>query len=145
MNLSFTWKHYSLLLVIAYINSSPRSFMPAGNIRSWQANLKKRSNFQNTILYSTKKKSHSLAPRGFQINFSEVIFQLILVTDGWSISCKIVLKWMPMDLTDGKSTLVKVMAWCCQARGHYLSQCWPRSMSPNGVTRPQCVKTSQEI
>ena len=24
--------------------------------------------------------------------------------------------------------------------GHYLSQCWPRSMSPYGVTRPQWVK-----
>ena len=47
---------------------------------------------------------------------------------------------MPLDLTDDKSTLVQVMAWCRQATSHYLSQCWPRSMSPNGVTRPQCVK-----
>ena len=36
-----------------------------------------------------------------------------------------------------QSTLVQVMAWC----RHYLSQCWPRSMSPNGVTRPQWVKS----
>ena len=55
---------------------------------------------------------NSLAPGRFQRNFRKVIFQLILVIDGWSISCKIVLKWMPMDLTDGKSTLVQVMAWC---------------------------------
>ena len=61
--------------------------------------------------------------------------------DGWSISCKIVLKWMPMDLTDGKSTLVQVMAWCRQATSHYLSQCWPRSLSPYGVIRPQWVNT----
>ena len=46
---------------------------------------------------------------------------------------------MPLDLTDDKSTLVQVMAWCRQATSHYLSQCWPRSMSPNGVTRPQWV------
>ena len=32
------------------------------------------------------------------------------------------------------------MAWCLQATGDCLSQCWPRSMSPNGVTRPQWVK-----
>ena len=32
------------------------------------------------------------------------------------------------------------MAWCLQATSHYLSQCWPRSLSPYGVTRPQCVK-----
>ena len=47
---------------------------------------------------------------------------------------------MPLDLTDDKSTLVQVMAWCRQATSHYLSQCWPRSVSPNGVTRPQWVK-----
>ena len=40
-----------------------------------------------------------------------------------------------------KSTLVQVMAWCYQATGHYLSQCWPRYMSPYGVTRPQWVKS----
>ena len=38
------------------------------------------------------------------------------------------------------STLVQVMAWCRQATSHYLSQCWPRSLSPYGVTRPRCVK-----
>ena len=33
------------------------------------------------------------------------------------------------------------MAWCRQATSHYLSQCWPRSMSPYGVIRPQWVNT----
>ena len=58
---------------------------------------------------------------------------------GWGISYEIVLKWMPLDLTDDKSTLVQVMAWCGQAPSHYLSQCWPRFMSPSGVTRPHIV------
>ena len=40
-----------------------------------------------------------------------------------------------MNVT-GQSTLVQVMAWCRQATSHYLSQCWPRSLSPYGVTRP---------
>ena len=70
---------------------------------------------------------NSLAPGRCQRNFRKVNVQLNLVIDGWSISCKIVLKWMPMDLTDGKSTLVQVMAWCRQATSHYLSHCWPRS------------------
>ena len=35
---------------------------------------------------------------------------------------------------------IQVMAWCRQATSHYLSQCWPRSLSPYGVTRPQWVK-----
>ena len=56
---------------------------------------------------------------------------------GWGISFEIALRWMPLDLADDKSTLVQVMAWCRQATSHYLSQCWPRFMSPNGATRPQ--------
>ena len=47
---------------------------------------------------------------------------------------------MPLNLTDEKSTLVQVMGWCRQATSHYLSQCWLRSMLPNGVTRPRWVK-----
>ena len=31
------------------------------------------------------------------------------------------------------------MAWCRQATSHYLSQCWPRSLSSYGITRPQWV------
>ena len=46
---------------------------------------------------------------------------------------------MPQDLTDDKSTLVQVMALCRQATSHYLNQCWHRSLSPYGVTRPQWV------
>ena len=46
---------------------------------------------------------------------------------------------LSLDLSDNKSTLVQVMAWCRQATSHYLSQCWPRSRPPNGVTRPQWV------
>ena len=62
------------------------------------------------------------------------------MTDGWCISCEIALMWMSMDLTDDKSTLVQVMAWCREATSLYLSPCWPRSMIPCDVTRPQWVK-----
>ena len=43
------------------------------------------------------------------------------------------------------STLAQVMAWCCQATSHYLSQCWPRSLLPYGVTRPQWVKSANSV
>ena len=33
------------------------------------------------------------------------------------------------------------MAWCRQATSHYLSQCWPRSLSPYDVTRTQWVNS----
>ena len=52
---------------------------------------------------------------------------------------------MPQDLTDDKSTLVQVMAWCRQATSHYLNQGWPRSPTPYGVTRPQWVNAFREF
>ena len=57
------------------------------------------------------------------------------------ISCEIALRWMPLDVTDGKSTLVQVMAWCRKATSHYLNQCWPRYLSPCGITKPQWVNS----
>ena len=65
---------------------------------------------------------------------------LILVIDDWCVSCEIAIRWIKLDLTDDKSTLVQVMAWCRQAASHYLNQCWPRSLPSYGVTRPQWVK-----
>ena len=49
-------------------------------------------------------------------------------------------EWMFQDHINDRSTLVQVMTWCRQAPSHYLSQCWPRSMSPWSITRPQWVK-----
>ena len=49
---------------------------------------------------------------------------------------------MPLDLTDYKSTMVRVMAWYRQATRHYLNQCWPRFLPPYDVTRPQWVNRS---
>ena len=63
------------------------------------------------------------------------------MTDNWGICFDIALRWMSLGLTDDVSTLVQVMAWWRQVTSHYLSQCWPRSMSPYGVTRPQYVKS----
>ena len=37
---------------------------------------------------------------------------------------EITFKWTPQQLTNKKSTLAQVMAWCCQTSSHYLSQCW---------------------
>ena len=89
---------------------------------------------------STHTGINSLAPGKLEWHFRYLISQTISVIDGWGISCEIALRRMSLDLTDDKSTLVQVMAWCRQAPNHYLSQCWPRSMSPYGVIRPQWVK-----
>ena len=70
-------------------------------------------------------------------DFKNVIFNLALLVGILKSPYDNVLRWMPQYFTDDKSTLVQVMAWCHQATNHYLNQCWPRSPTPYGVTRPQ--------
>ena len=56
-----------------------------------------------------------------------------------STYCEIALRSMSQNTFDDKWALVQAMAWFHQAISHYMSQCWPRSKSPYGVTitRPQ--------
>ena len=68
----------------------------------------------------------------------------MLITDGCDISHEIALRWLSLDLTDDKSTLVQAMAWCSQVTCHHLNQCWPRSVIYS-VTRPQWVLRNIEI
>ena len=83
------------------------------------------------MAYFTKE-VNSLAPGRFDWNFTLVILKLISVFDGWGFSCKIALRWLPLDLNnDGTSGR--------QAMSHYLDQCGPRTTSPYGVTRPQWI------
>ena len=84
---------------------------------------------------------NSLASEKCSCNFKLVIFKFISRIIILSISCNIALRWMPEYLTDNKSTLVQVMAWCRQVPSHCLNQCWPSSMMPYGITRPQWVNS----
>ena len=131
----------SLIPMASVYSRGTRSFVTTpigGNVpRTWKTNLLHEESVTWKIMTSSV---NSLALGKFQFNIRKVIFKLTLVNGGWCISYEIALRWMPQDLTDDKSTFVQVMAWCRQATSHYLSQCWPRSMSPYGVTRPQWVK-----
>ena len=91
------------------------------------------------ILYEVAN-LNSLAPGGPRCHFKTAIFNLVLLIGIFTSSKDNALRWMPCDLTDDKSALVQVMAWCRQATSHYLSQCWPIPLSPYGVTKPQWVK-----
>ena len=53
---------------------------------------------------------NTLPPRRFKLYFRQLIFELTSVIDGKGSSCEIALRWMPLDLTQGKSTLVQVKA-----------------------------------
>ena len=88
---------------------------------------------------------NSLAPGRSECYSKNVIFILVLLIGIFRSSHDNTLRWMPEDLTDDKSTLVLVMAWCRQATSHYLSQCWLSSLSPYGVARPQWVKDYKDI
>ena len=98
---------------------------------------------QRQAQWKQAKNINSLAPGKFECNFRfrYLILQIISVIDGWGISCELALRLTSLNLTDDKSTLVQVMAWCRQATSHYLSQRWPRSLSPYGITRPQWVES----
>ena len=80
-----------------------------------------------------------LAPGRSERNSKNVIFSLVLLIGIFRSSHDNALWWMPQDLTDDKSTLVQVIAWCRQATSHYLGQGWLSSLSPYGVARPQWV------
>ena len=56
--------------------------------------------------------------------------------------CEITLRWMPENFYEGE---VSNGSSGHLATSHYMSQYWHRSMSPNGVTRPQWVNTLQSI
>ena len=57
---------------------------------------------------------NSLAAGWYGSNFNLMIFKLISGIDILSISCAIAIRWVPQDLTNDKSILVHVMAWCHQ-------------------------------
>ena len=88
---------------------------------------------------------NSLVPGRSAWDFKNIIFNFVLLIGKVRSSYNDAFRWMLRDLTDDKSTLVQVMAWCRQAASHYPSQSWPRSMTPYGISRPQCVKTWRQI
>ena len=91
------------------------------------------------LIKKSEDQVNSLAPGRPGYHFKTAIFNLVLLVGIFTSVKDNAMQWMPRDLTDDKSTLVQVMAWCRQATSHYLSQCWPSSMSPHCVTRPQRV------
>ena len=85
---------------------------------------------------------NSLAPGGYDYSLKLVNFKLISMIIFAVFSVKLVSYECHKTSLIIKSTLVQVMAWC-QATSHYLSQCWPRSLSPYDITRPQWFGTSR--
>ena len=68
------------------------------------------------------------------IHLNASFFKLIIRNSSLGTCCEIDLMSMPKSLTADLSILVQVMAWCRHTTSHCLSQYWPRSVSPYGVT-----------
>ena len=82
------------------------------------------------------KNINSFAPDRMLWNFREVRLKLIFLIDGTRIPCEMAPRWMALDFTNEKSSLVQVIASC--RRVHTF-------ISPCGVTRPQLVRYILEI
>ena len=140
------WRHrmetFSALLAVCVGNSPVTSEFPSQRLvtRSFDVffdlRLNKRLSKQSRRVWF-ETPSHSL----WRHCNDKCIFKFILLLDILSTSFEICHKWVPLNPVDDKSALVQVMAWCRQAPSHYLNQCWPRSLMPYGITRPQWVKS----
>ena len=113
-----------LLLVISLTGKDTMNVV--SNLSSLQQNVEQSSHCPFNLSTSKQCPRHqrqaisqinSLAPGRSECDSKNVIFILVFT--------------MLQDLTDDKSTLVQVMAWC--------RQYWLSSLSPYGVARPQWV------
>ena len=77
---------------------------------------------------------NSLVPGRSRCDFKNAIFFIRI----FRCSCPHNnLRWTSHDRTDDKSTLAQIKAGCLRATSHYVNQCWPRCLTPYGVTRPK--------
>ena len=108
-----------------------------------------RSNFVTAIYFNNIEKTESFnSQMGYKILRShspeEFFIALaigLLLKSNTAINLilhSLAIRQDPID--DEKSTLVQVMACCCQAASHYLNQCRPKFTSPYDVTGPQWIK-----
>ena len=90
------------------------------------------------LFYLINSHFNSLAPGIYGCNLKSLIFNLITrINEHFLWNCP----WgeCHRGLMNSKysPTLVRVMVWYLQTTSHYLSQCWPRCMSPYNVTGSQ--------
>ena len=64
--------------------------------------------------------------------FSNMAFKFIIQNSSLGTTHEMALRWMPKNLSNEKSTLFQVTAWCHQAASHFLGRCWPRHLFPYG-------------
>ena len=82
---------------------------------------------------------NSLDPGRCGSRYKSMIFKLITQYSSLGTHSEIALRQIQQSLINEKLALDEMIAWCHQATSHYMSQCWPRSMLPYGITNTQWV------
>ena len=148
LQLWFSWPSTSLFCFISELNETvdDAESDPEYNLLADTEDKEDVEDYRNdkSVQVTSKWGStwfNSLASVRFEHSLKLINFKLISTINILSILCEIAIRWGPKYLTGHWSTLVQVMAWCRQATSHYLRQCWPRSLSPYDITRPQWVNT----
>ena len=125
---------------------------PRKSVERWTASTLLYTMAWNLSITKITWPRHHLNQTWFAINSSAFerggsIFFQTLFPIWYIVPCafpmKIGPRWVPRNPIDKKSTLVQVTALCHQAPSP--SQCWPKFMSPYGVTRPQWGPTGQYL
>ena len=117
---------------------------PKMRLRTIMMTMKKNSRSYTTRTtnsgsWKQERQIITLRPRQNGRHFEDNILKCIFFFK--NVLYFIALIWIPQHFID-KATVVQVMAWCHQAISYYLNQCWPRSMSPYAIIRPQWVNHS---
>ena len=86
------------------------------------------------LFFSFKARAKWL-PFGRQ-QFKHIFFSKILL---YLISNHADLKFLRVQVTT--LALIEAIVCCCQAASHYLNQCWPKSLTPYGLTWPQWINS----
>ena len=132
-----TWEHWpSTHTTSTFIVVSTNTQFSFQNIFPWIFLPLPRANELTVLLWLSVLTFNSLASG----RYPRIQGIIVLKCNFWQVHLLIYLyNWYGLEAKVLKSTLVQVMACCCKATSHNLSQYWPRYMLPYGVTWPQWV------
>ena len=98
-------------------------------ISYWNLRIQDLLRSKDKICWLLNRTHQLIGPWEIWMRFQKYNFHSCFTDGIFRFFHDIALRWMPWDLTDDESTLVHVMAWCCQATSHYLNPCWFSSMA----------------
>ena len=132
--ISGLWFHWNLSSSLKFEGKAQLSLKFEWRTQIWVTN----SNLSETVWYPPDLSEPSNLSDHPELRESRQI------TQNWVLHLilRVVIylfRWMTENLTNEKSTLIQVMAWCSKATSHYLNQWWPRLISPYRTTWPQWV------